>query len=213
MSQSTFGSRLQALREAQGITRRDLAARAGIAPGYLEKLERGYNAPPSAATITRLTRSLRCDADELFSLAEKIAPDLEHDLKTWPLLVQVLRLASTWSDAELRTLLRVHGVPEEKLQAASTCRRRDLEDERRCTREPITAELKRAIFKTDGFECVYCSAQAILEVDHIHPHSLGGTNEPENLVTCCHKCNKKKSNRTTPFPMVFGRFRSEIEST
>ena len=86
-----------------------------------------------------------------------------------------------------------------------------MNDERRVQRDAVTSEMKRAVFHLDADECVYCSATKLLEVDHVQPHSLGGTNDIENLVTACEGCNKKKSNRATPFVMVFGRFRSEVE--
>ena len=68
-----------------------------------------------------------------------------------------------------------------------------------------------ATFRRDNFECVYCSAPAVLELDHIYPISAGGTNEPENLVTSCNRCNNKKKDREVPPPMVFGRFREIVE--
>jgi 5-methylcytosine-specific restriction endonuclease McrA len=71
--------------------------------------------------------------------------------------------------------------------------------------------MKKAIFIKDHYQCVYCSAQAILEVDHIYPVSLGGTSKMENLITACNRCNGRKRDRATPFPMVFGRFRETIE--
>lgn len=211
MKNVSFGRRLFDLRRGREMSRKDLAARAQISALYLEKIERGYNGPPSSAAIRALAKALRTDGDELFALAGKVPPDLLHDLKCSPLRVQVLRTASTWSDESLRAFLRLHGVSDEDLAAASTCRP-ELNDERRCVRETITAGTRKAVFARDGHECVYCSAQAILEVDHVFPHALGGTDEPENFVTCCHRCNLKKKNRATPFPMVFGRFRSEVEN-
>lgn len=208
--QSTFGTRLLALRQARGITRRDLAARVQLSENYLEKLERGYNAPPSAATLQVLARVLGA-GDELFLLAGKLPPDLDKRLCRDALLLQVLRVASTCDGATLHGFLRSLGVAEEELAPASTCSF-EVEDERRVVREPITAEMKRAVFKADGFECVYCSAQSVLEVDHVHPHSLGGTNEMENLVTACNRCNGRKKAKVAPFPMVFGRFRAEVEN-
>lgn len=33
-----------------------------------------------------------------------------------------------------------------------------------------------------------------MEVDHIFPRSLGGKDDPTNLVAACRRCNKSKSN-------------------
>lgn len=42
-------------------------------------------------------------------------------------------------------------------------------------------------------KCRYCHATENLTIDHKHPRSLGGTNEPKNLQTLCAKCNMLKS--------------------
>lgn len=78
-------------------------------------------------------------------------------------------------------------------------------------RKAITREMKSAVFRLDKGECVYCSSQRLLQVDHIQPVCLRGTNEIENLVRCWDRCNSQKGNRTTPPPLVFGRFRAVVE--
>ena len=50
------------------------------------------------------------------------------------------------------------------------------------------------------FQCGYCRCpQQVLpyrlEVEHLIPSSLGGTNERDNLWLSCHRCNKLRSNR------------------
>lgn len=189
---------------------KDVASRAQISVEYLQKIESGYSAPPAALTICALAKALRADEDALFSVSGKLSPSVERDLIYSPLLIQVVKAAQNWNADRVLDFLRANGISEEKLQMRGIERPQDLEDERRCAREPITTTLKKSTFAIDNFECVYCSSQAVLELDHIYPHSLGGTDEPENLVTCCHKCNIKKKNRAVSFPMVFGRFRDEI---
>jgi len=51
------------------------------------------------------------------------------------------------------------------------------------------------VFKRDGFKCVYCGVKKDLTIDHVIPKSRGGQNTWENMVTCCHKCNKKKGQK------------------
>lgn len=57
-----------------------------------------------------------------------------------------------------------------------------------------------AIYLRDGLACVYCGASVedgvTLTLDHVKPVSRGGGNKPGNLVTCCHKCNCSRSNRS-----------------
>lgn len=187
------------------MSRRDLAARVRLAESYLEGIERGRSAPPAAAAIADLAKGVGADTDELFALSGKVAPDLIRALCAAPLLVQVVRIVAKWDGAALRAFVASQGVaPVEWRGVASTAN-----DARIVAREAVTAEMKRAVFHLDGGECVYCSATALLEVDHVQAVSLGGTNELDNLVTCCGKCNKKKGNRAQ-FVRVFGRFRGEV---
>lgn len=48
--------------------------------------------------------------------------------------------------------------------------------------------------------CEYCQApqfytNASFHIEHIHPVSLGGTDETENLAWCCPSCNAHKAAR------------------
>lgn len=52
------------------------------------------------------------------------------------------------------------------------------------------------ILLRDGFICHYCgTTEAQMTVDHKIPISCGGDDSPENLVCCCHSCNRKKANK------------------
>lgn len=63
----------------------------------------------------------------------------------------------------------------------------------------VSKKTRFEIFKRDGYTCQYCgrkpSDDVVLEVDHIHPRSEGGTDEEINLTTACFDCNRGKSNR------------------
>ncbi|MCA0214756.1 MAG: HNH endonuclease [Proteobacteria bacterium] len=62
-------------------------------------------------------------------------------------------------------------------------------------RVAIPKRVRFDVFKRDGFQCQYCGAHppgVLLHVDHIHPVALGGTNDPDNLVTACEPCNLGK---------------------
>lgn len=54
---------------------------------------------------------------------------------------------------------------------------------------------KVAIIERDGMKCVCCGSRRNLTVDHIHPKSKGGTDDPENLQSMCETCNGKKGDR------------------
>ena len=64
----------------------------------------------------------------------------------------------------------------------------------------ITRERRLAIYLRDGLACVYCGATvedgATLSLDHLTPHSHGGTNVSSNLVTACRICNSARSDRS-----------------
>jgi len=63
----------------------------------------------------------------------------------------------------------------------------------------IRPEKRLAIYLRDGLACVWCGATVEddrLTLDHLKPHSHGGSNEATNLVTCCHRCNSSRGNRT-----------------
>ena len=52
-----------------------------------------------------------------------------------------------------------------------------------------------AVLKRDDFTCQYCGRKApyvVLEVDHKHPKSKGGSWKLENLITSCFECNRGK---------------------
>lgn len=60
-----------------------------------------------------------------------------------------------------------------------------------------------AVFRRDGFCCQYCGrsgADAILEIDHVLPRAAGGTDDPANLLTACHACNRGKAARLITAP-------------
>lgn len=60
----------------------------------------------------------------------------------------------------------------------------------------IGAQQAFAIFSRDKFSCLFCGAKPgseNLEVDHLYPVSLGGSDNSDNLATACRKCNRGKA--------------------
>ena len=66
-------------------------------------------------------------------------------------------------------------------------------------RKPLSPKRRFDILERDNFTCQSCGAKqsddVLLEVDHIEPVSKGGTNDIDNLVTLCYKCNRGKGAR------------------
>lgn len=68
---------------------------------------------------------------------------------------------------------------------------------------PLSRKLRFEILRRDGHRCRYCGAtkdEVRLEVDHIHPRSRGGDDDPDNLVTACFDCNRGKRDRLLLIP-------------
>jgi hypothetical protein len=59
----------------------------------------------------------------------------------------------------------------------------------------VKKHVREAVHARDGHKCVQCGSGSSLQIDHIEPVSLGGSNEPPNLQTLCRSCNSRKGNR------------------
>ena len=59
-------------------------------------------------------------------------------------------------------------------------------------RQRLTSKAKENVLIRDKYECQYCGSHDFLEVDHIIPISKGGTNQEDNLITACSRCNNLK---------------------
>lgn len=60
----------------------------------------------------------------------------------------------------------------------------------------VSKRLRYEVLRRDNHACRYCGATAPdvkLNVDHVIPTSLGGSDKPTNLVTSCANCNSGKT--------------------
>lgn len=62
-------------------------------------------------------------------------------------------------------------------------------------RSKIPPVVRGEVYARDGFACLHCGAKTNLTLDHIHPWSLGGSDEIDNLQTLCRPCNSRKGAR------------------
>ena len=86
-----FGDHVREVRERKRaadrrLSLRQVAARVGIEPTYLSKLERGELAPPSEETTRKLAYELGEDVDVLLALAGKVSRDLQQIIRRRPRL-------------------------------------------------------------------------------------------------------------------------------
>jgi len=108
---SQFGTYIRRRREDlrkldRTFSVRQVAARVGIEPSYLSKVERGHEAPPSEAKIRALARELDEDLDALLAMAGKVAADLQEVIRLRPrLMAQLIREVRSMPDASLRKLV------------------------------------------------------------------------------------------------------------
>lgn len=63
----------------------------------------------------------------------------------------------------------------------------------------ITQQDRAVVRHAYNQRCGYCGvreeeAGSELEIDHFRPRSVGGGEEPENLIYCCAACNRLKGN-------------------
>ena len=62
-------------------------------------------------------------------------------------------------------------------------------------REYIGAKIRREIWQRANKKCSLCGSAHRLQIDHIQPLALGGTNAKENLRLLCFHCNQRQAIR------------------
>lgn len=107
-----FGARVRALREARGVTLKQLAGALEISPAYLSALEHGHRGRPTPALLVQICEYFHLiwdDYEEIHRLARLSHPRIQVDTSG-------LSAAAT----ELANLLaeRIHGLDEETVVAA-----------------------------------------------------------------------------------------------
>ena len=86
---------------------RQVAARVGIEPAYLSKIERGVFQPPSEETIVKLADVLGEDKDVLLAMAGKLSTDLRRIILRRPkLFADLLRQLKQIPDHAILRVVR-----------------------------------------------------------------------------------------------------------
>jgi diadenosine tetraphosphate (Ap4A) HIT family hydrolase/5-methylcytosine-specific restriction endonuclease McrA len=79
----------------------------------------------------------------------------------------------------------------------------------------VSGTLRYEVLKRAVFRCELCGASAedrALEVDHILPRNLGGSDDLSNLQSLCYSCNAMKRDRdTTDFRGMAASYRARLE--
>jgi 5-methylcytosine-specific restriction endonuclease McrA len=66
----------------------------------------------------------------------------------------------------------------------------------RKSRAPISRTKVIAVMRKSESKCVHCGSMDDLQIDHIIPHSRGGSDDLDNLQMLCQKCNASKGAKT-----------------
>jgi diadenosine tetraphosphate (Ap4A) HIT family hydrolase len=87
---------------------------------------------------------------------------------------------------------------QQRLEGYEAKRGEAMWEHRRRGHEPISGSIRYEVLKRAEFRCELCGISAeekSLEVDHIHPKSLGGKDDLSNYQALCYSCNASKGNR------------------
>jgi len=109
---SAFGGFVRESREAlravdPSFSVRQVAARIGVQPSYLSKVERGDVGPPSESTVVRLAEDLGEDPDVMLALAGKVSSDLLEVIRKRPrLFADLIRELKDMPDRAVLRLVR-----------------------------------------------------------------------------------------------------------
>lgn len=54
----------------------------------------------------------------------------------------------------------------------------------------ITKQIRKAVYRRDGWECALCGRRDGLQIHHVVPRGKGGVDEMWNLITLCPMCHQ-----------------------
>ena len=104
---------------------------------------------------------------------------------------------------------------QQRLEGYEAKRGEAMWEHRRRGHEPISGSIRYEVLKRAEFRCELCGISAeekSLEVDHIHPKSLGGKDDLSNYQSLCYSCNASKGNRdSTDFRDVNTQYEHRVE--
>jgi 5-methylcytosine-specific restriction endonuclease McrA len=107
--------------------------------------------------------------------------------------------------SNLKTLcLPCGSTPKKKKEVVETIKAIEVKSKKRKYRLP--KQLRRKVLARDSYKCYLCNRTvkriheggkqedgSLATVDHVIPRSKGGTDDLENLKTCCYNCNNRKA--------------------
>lgn len=68
----------------------------------------------------------------------------------------------------------------------------------------LDENIRKAVILRDGCKCMECGkADTVLEVHHIKPRRLNGSNTTDNLITLCRKCHQKTEGKEEQYMQYY----------
>ena len=185
--------------------RRIAAARAlAVMPELEEKLNRGsFNLTAVAAVLKEFKHASTEEKREVFAAIENKTPaqtkeiiqekskspkktvTVEVDEETFRLIQELKSLRPHQTDVVKEALKKA--VEKAKQQKFKTLKRPSLQLEVRSSKRSS----QRHVFAKAAHRCQNCGSKHALEIDHIHPKALGGSNNPANMRILCRSCNQR----------------------
>ena len=110
--EAAFGKKIRALREYRAeadasFSLRQVAARCGVTPAYLSRVERNEVAPPGEETLVKLAVELGEPPDVLLAMAGKISADLKAIILARPqLFADLIRSIKSMPDHAVLRIVR-----------------------------------------------------------------------------------------------------------
>jgi HTH-type transcriptional regulator, competence development regulator len=102
-----FGAFIRREREGKEIGLREMAKMIGVSPTYLSKVERDEFPPPAEDRVKAIAKIIECDADDLLSMAGRVASDLTDIIREQPRkMADFLRAAKGLPDEDMTRLTR-----------------------------------------------------------------------------------------------------------
>ena len=114
-----------------------------------------------------------------------------------------VRMSLTFKQESYQNILRAqrelgHALPEADLAQVIGHVVVEFLKRKRTGSNGISASVRRAVFKRDKGECQFrgCGSRIRVEIDHIHPRALGGSDDIENLRCVCRAHNAFRAEQT-----------------
>ena len=193
----TFGQRLRELREAKGMSQRELAQKTAISFAYVSRLETGVRPPPKEEVILALARVLGAndaDTDELFGLAGKMPSDLAKHLDIGMInILRYLRNRAETPEREVATLRRL--IAELKASQTQDTRLKERPAKQEDTFRALVEDSPDGIVILGSeLEVIYENPSAARIVGHGSGEFVGkdtlGLIHPDDMFKAAHRLTK-----------------------